>query len=288
MAEICRAFQKPCAILKSEWGMAVLPEELEKKLGEEGFAAVAVTHVDTSTGACAPVREYAKVLERRDILYIVDGVCATGGIEERMDEWGIDVVLTAAQKCFGVPPGLAILVLSERAIGKRKRLESVPAYYSDILRWLPVMKDPSRYFSTHCVNEIRAFYESTNIILEEGLEPRFRRHLKFAGAIRAGLASLGFTSFTREPFLAATLSVFLYPEGVEDQAFRRALYENGVVVAGGLGPTAGKLFRMGHMGNLSLAQVYFALETIEATLIKLGHGFEPGASLKSARSILEV
>ncbi len=175
-----------------------------------------------------------------------------------MDAWGLDVVLTAAQKCLGTPPGLAILVFSERAMDKRRALAAVPAYYSDILRWLPIMHDPSKYFSTPCVNEIRAFAEATRIIVEEGIEERFERHDLFAGAIRAGLAALGFSFFTDPRFEASTLSVVRYPDGVEDKAFRAGLSANGVVVAGGLGPTAGRVFRMGHMGNLTSAQVRFA------------------------------
>jgi aspartate aminotransferase-like enzyme len=250
------------------------------------FRVVAATHVDTATGTCAPIREYAEILKKRDILYIVDGVCATGGIEERMDDWGIDVILTAAQKCFGAPPGLAILILSERALEKRKTMPRIPAYYADLLRWLPIMKDPAKYFSTPCVNEIRAFYESTLIILEEGLERRFSRHALTGQAIRSALEALGFTFFTRKESLAATLSVVNYPPGVEDQRFRSLYYENSVVVAGGLAQTAGKVFRMGHMGNLSTSQIYFALDALEQTLKNIGFEFHQGAGRRAAREIL--
>ena len=244
------------------------------------------THVDTQTGVCAPVREYGEILKGAGALFIVDGVCATGGIEERMDDWGIDVVLTAAQKCFGAPPGLAILVLSDRAMDKRRRLTAIPAYYSDLMRWLPVMKEPTRYFSTPCVNEMRAFHESTVIVLEEGPERRFLRHARSARAIRAALRALGFGLFTREPYLADTLSVVNYPPGIEDQRFRSLLDENGVVVAGGLAGLAGKVFRLGHMGNLSNAQIAFALGALEKTLAALGANFEDGAGVGAARAII--
>jgi alanine-glyoxylate transaminase/serine-glyoxylate transaminase/serine-pyruvate transaminase len=287
MTQIARSFGLSCDLIESEWGEAVLPEELEKKISEKEYKAVVSTHVDTCTGACAPVKEYAEKLKGKDILFIVDGVCATGGIEERMDDWGVDVVLTAAQKCFGAPPGLSILVVSERAMEKRNKMEAVPAYYSDLLKWLPIMKDPSKYFSTPCVNEIRAFYESTKIVLEEGMEKRFLRHARTAKAIRTALAELGFSFFTKEPFLADTLSVVQYPEGVEDKSFRSQFFENGVVVAGGLAETAGKVFRMGHMGNLSVSQVLFAIEALETTLSSLGYGFERGSGVKAAQGILE-
>jgi aspartate aminotransferase-like enzyme len=286
MAEVGRTFGLDCELLESPWGQAVPPEELERRLAAGDFGVVAATHVDTATGTCAPIREYAEILKKREALYIVDGVCATGGIEERMDDWGIDVILTAAQKCFGAPPGLALLVLSERAMEKRKKMPRVPAYYSDLLRWLPIMKDPAKYFSTPCVNEVRAFCESTRIILEEGLERRFIRHSRTGQAIRSALEALGFTLFTRKEALAATLSVVNYPPGVEDKRFRSLYYENGVVVAGGLAQTAGKVFRMGHMGNLSTSQVYFALDALEQTLQTVGFEFPPGAGRRAAREIL--
>jgi alanine-glyoxylate transaminase/serine-glyoxylate transaminase/serine-pyruvate transaminase len=287
MAEICRSFGLDHELLESPWGKAVAPEELKKKLGTGNFRAVISTHVDTATGACAPVRDYADVLKNKEVLFILDGVCASGGIEERMDDWGIDVILTAAQKCFGVPPGLALLAVSERAMEKRRGMGQIPAYYSDLLRWLPIMKDPARYFSTPCVNEIRAFYESTLIILEEGLEKRFLRHKRSARAIRAALEALGFCFFTEKPFLADTLSVIIYPEGVEDKRFRGVYYENGVVVAGGLAHTAGRVFRMGHMGNLSSSQIYFALDVLERTLKTIGYELEAGAARGAAKPILE-
>lgn len=286
MAQVCRSFGLDCDLLESEWGSAVPPEALEKRLSGERCTVVAATHVDTATGVCAPIRDYARILEGRGALFILDGVCATGGVEERMDDWGIDVVLTAPQKCFGAPPGLALCVFSERAMDKRKSLKSVPAYYADILRWLPVMKDPTKYFSTHCVNEVRAFAESTRIVMEEGLEARFARHARTARAIRKGLAGLGFSFFTREDCLADTLSVVLYPAGLEDAAFRAAYFEQGVVVAGGLAQTAGRVFRMGHMGNVSAAQVLFALDALERTLKLLRFPFEEGAGVQAAEAVL--
>ncbi|MBE3129099.1 MAG: alanine--glyoxylate aminotransferase family protein [Acidobacteria bacterium] len=286
MADICRAFGLEHDVLECEWGRAVTPRELEARLKEKNYNVVVCTHVDTATGAGAPVEEYSQVLEKTGSLFVVDGVCATGGVPERMDAWGIDVVLTAAQKCLGTPPGLAILVLSEPAMEKRRSLASIPAYYSDLLRWLPVMHDPAKYFSTPCVNEVRAFAEATRIILEEGIEERFERHDLFAEAIRAGLAALGFTFFTDPRFTASTLSVVRYPDGVDDKAFRSSLYENGVVVAGGLAQTLGKVFRMGHMGNLTSAQVRFAIEAVEKTLEGLGCRFKPGLGSEAVNKVL--
>jgi len=286
MAQIIQSFGMGCDILESGEGKAVEPEALRTKLSQEKYAVVVSTHVDTATGVCAPVRDYAEMTKESGSIFIIDGVCATGGMEERMDEWGVDVVLTAAQKCFGVPPGLAVLAVSERAMEKRRSMESIPAYYSDLLNWLPIMKDPSKYFSTPCVNEIRAFNEGTKIILEEGLEMRFLRHARSARAIRAALLALGFSFMPDDRFLADTLSVVRYPDGIEDLAFRKTFFTHGVVVAGGLGNLAGKVFRMGHMGNLSISQVYFALDALEKTLASLGYAFESKSGLNAAQAIL--
>jgi aspartate aminotransferase-like enzyme len=287
MKDIAESFNLACDIVQSPWGGAVYPEELAERMALEDYSAVVSTHVDTATGACAPVKEYAEILVDFESLYIIDGVSATGGIEERMDDWDVDVILTAAQKCFGVPPGLSVLILSRKAMDIRQNMEAIPAYYADLMRWLPIMKDPSKYFSTPCVNEIRAFNEGTKIILEEGMKERFRRHQRIAEAIRAALTQLGFSFFTDEAFLADTLTVSYYPEGIEDLAFRTTYASNGVIVAGGLGEVAGKVFRMGHMGNLSVSQVQFAIAALESTLSTLGYSFKPNSGIQAAREILE-
>ncbi len=204
-----------------------------------------------------------------------------------MDEWTIDVVLTAAQKCLGTPPGLSILVLSERAMEKRRSLASVPAYYSDLLRWLPVMHDPTKYFSTPCVNEIRAFYEGTRLIMEEGLEARFARHDLFARAMRAGLAALGFGFFTDPKFLASTLSVVhatlrastTRPSG---RPFTKTASSS---------PEAWLKLRArssawATWGTSTADQVLFALDAVESTLKTLGRAIEPGAGARAAREVL--
>lgn len=282
MGQIGEAFGLDCDIIRSPWGSAVRPEELRIALGRKRYDVVAVTHVDTGTGAAAPIREYADVLKGRDLIWIVDGVCATGGIEERMDDWGIDVILTAAQKCFGAPPGLAVDVFSPRAIARRRSLSCVPAYYADILRWRPGMEDPRKYFSTHAVNEIRGFAAAARIVVEEGLPERFHRHERIARGIRAGLAELGFGLYTEPEFRASTLSVIVYPDGVDDAAFRAKFLEAGYAVAGGLGETAGRVFRMGHMGNLKEEQAVEAIRAMAGVLKALGRKADAAAAAQAA------
>jgi aspartate aminotransferase-like enzyme len=281
-AELAGAFGIDATVVRAEWGRAVTVAEVERQLAESSFAAVTITHVDTSTGTCAPVADYIELLQDRDEMVILDGVCATGGIDERFDKWDLDALITAPQKAIAAPPGLALCLFSERAMARRRRLDQVPAYYADLLRWLPIMEDPSRYYSTPCVNQIFALAEALKIVFEEGLSKRFSRHQRHARAFRAGLKAMGLELFTAPDCLAATLSVVHYPEGVDDAVFRRAMASRGAVVAGGLGPLAGKGFRVGHMGNITVGEVASTLQAIESSLASCGCQVEPGSALAAA------
>jgi alanine-glyoxylate transaminase/serine-glyoxylate transaminase/serine-pyruvate transaminase len=281
-AELAKAFGLRCEVLRSEWGRAVPVEEVARHIAGHTFAAVTITHVDTSTGTCAPVAAYCDLLRGREELVILDGVCATGGIDEPYDEWGIDVLLTAPQKAIGAPPGLALCLFSPRAMQRRRSRALVPAYYADVIRWLPIMEDPGRYFSTPCVNEIFALAEALRIVHEEGLPARFARHERIARAFRAGLQELGLAMFTAPDCRADTLSVALHLPAVDDAVFRRELAARGVVVAGGLGPIAGKAFRLGHMGNIGPGEVVTTLGAIEGTLRSLGVAADEGAAVAAA------
>jgi len=264
--QIAAAFDIECDWLRSEWGQAVSAEELAGRLERSNYAAVAFTHVDTSTGTAAPIADYAAVLAGREERLILDGVCATAGLDERFDDWGIDVLLTGAQKAFGAPPGVAILLVSQRAMKTRRGRDSIPAFNADWLRWLPIMEDPSKYFSTPPVNQIVALNEAMGIVLDEGLDERVERHRGLAVSLREGLADLGLALFTDPTCRADTLSVVLHREGTDDAEFRARMASEGVVVAGALGSIAGTAFRVGHMGNIGTTEIERTLEAIRIAL----------------------
>ena len=162
----------------------------------------------------------------------------------------IDVLLTGSQKAFGVAPGLALVFAGEKSLARRKSLgETIPEYYVDYEKWIPIMDDPSKYFATPAINLVWAMKEAIRIIMEEGLENRFDRHEKQAAAMRHALKSLGFKILAEEGHEAPTLSNVLYMDGVDDVTFRNMVQEEGIIVAGGLAAYAGKMFRIGHMGN---------------------------------------
>lgn len=267
-------------ILKCRWGDAVPLDEIEAKLKTKKYQVVTVTHVDTSTGVMADIREIGTLVKDfSDAVYIVDGVCASGAIEERIDEWGIDILVTGSQKAFGMPPGLTMVWAGPHALERRKALGTIEAYYADFYQWMPVMDDPSRYFATPAVNMFWALKESLRIINEEGLENRYERHKVFAGAIQKSLKSMGLTLLAGEDVRAYTLSTVLYPDMIEDGVFRKILEEEGVVVAGGLGEYKGRMFRLGHMGNIDKHHLVSVVSAIERTLIKCGSDVAPGTGV---------
>ncbi|MDD4708435.1 MAG: aminotransferase class V-fold PLP-dependent enzyme, partial [Firmicutes bacterium] len=264
-------------VISSEWGEIVPVERIKEKLGEKKYAAMTVTHVDTSTGVCAPVAAIGKMMKNfPDTIYIVDGVCATAAEPEYVDDMGIDILFTGTQKAFGVAPGLTMLWAGQKALDRRKELGDIPEYFIDFEKWLPIMNDPSKYYATPAVNMVWALKESVRIIKEEGLEERYARHRKDAAAMQAALETLGFTILAKESCRAVTLSNLVYPEGTDDAKFRSLLAEEGIMVAGGLGAYAGRMFRLGHMGNIDKHDLVSVIATIERALYRAGMPVELG------------
>lgn len=259
-------------VMQSEWGKVFSAEEIDKKLSEKDYAAVTVTHVDTATGAKADIESIGQMMKKHpNTIYIVDGVAASAGIDERMTDMNIDIILTGSQKAFGVAPGIAILCANQKSLARRKELgETIPEFYVDYEKWLPIMNDPSKYFGTPPINLVWAMKESLRIINEEGIENRYARHIKNAKAMRSALTAMGFKILAEEGHQAETLSNVLYMDGVDDVTFRNLVQEEGIIVAGGLAAYAGKMFRIGHMGNVDTHDLVSSVAAIERTLYRMG------------------
>ncbi|HHY78334.1 MAG TPA: alanine--glyoxylate aminotransferase family protein [Clostridiales bacterium] len=275
--DICTRKGLNVDVLSAEWGDIVPVEKIREKLKEKKYAAMTVTHVDTSTGVCAPVAEIGKMMkEFPDTIYIVDGVCATAGEPEYVDDMGIDILFTGSQKAFGVAPGLTMVWANHKALERRKSLGTIPESYMDFEKWIPIMHDPSKYYATPAVNLVWALKESVRIMKEEGLENRYERHRKYARAMQSALEALGFRLLAKEGYRAVTLSNLIYPEGIDDAKFRGLLAEEGIMVAGGLGPYAGKMFRLGHMGNIDKHDLVSVIATVERAAYRVGMNVELG------------
>ena len=274
------------------WGESVTLDAIRSKLSEKKFDVLVLAHVETSTGVKIPLRELCLMMRESfpDILIVVDGVASMGGVDFYMD-WGVDVMVTCSQKCFGTAPGLGILWASKRALEKRESIGQITETYIDFEKWVPVMRDTNKYWGTPPVNMIWALCEAVRIIKEEGLENRFKRHRRYASAIRKSLRAMGFVIGTSEEMAAPTVTVAMYPEGcgLDDAVFRNKVYDEGVHIAGCLGEFAGRGFRIGHMGNINEGVLAALIAAVERASIKCGYKIEPGVGLGALqRALLEL
>jgi len=283
--EISKAHGALPKVLEAPWGKSIKPDQVKNALKEGDYKAVTVTHVETSTGVTNPIKEIGEIVkEYSNAFYIVDAVCSLGGMEVRVDDWNIDVCASGSQKCIGVPPGLALLSVSDKVLKLlEKRKSPVKFWYGDFRNWLPVMRDPSRYFATPPVNMIYALSEALKVVLGEGLEERFRRHHILAEAFRAAMDALNLKLVADREYVADTVTAVYYPKNIEDNAFRSEMRRRGIVVASTLGPLKGKGFRVGHMGNVSQNDIMSTIAAIEATLRNMGYQFNYGAGLTAAQ-----
>ncbi|SDW53873.1 pyridoxal-phosphate-dependent aminotransferase family protein [Flavobacterium degerlachei] len=275
-------------LLEAPVGEVVSHDTIENELKTKQYKALTITHVDTSTGIIVDPKPIALLAKKYNTLSIVDGVCSVAGEALHQDEWGLDVVLTASQKAIGVPPGLALLMVSEKAMQVWKnRKTPIPNYYSDWTNWLPIMRayeerKPS-YFGTPAVNLIVALQTSLKIICTEGMEQRVKRHQSFATAFRAALVSINLTILPKTDTIAAnTLTAVYYPEGIDGAAMNTKMSVSNVIIAGGLLPDIkASYFRIGHMGSVSANDLLAVLGALERALSELGHSFEIGKSLQT-------
>ncbi len=292
-ADICQRYGAEVNVVRAKPGEAPSKESVAQALDTTQPKLMVVTQVDTSTGVATDVEELAAVAQEYGALSVVDGVCATAAAEFRQTAWGVDVCVTASQKAIGVPPGLALIMMSPRAMKAfEDRTAPVQNYYADFTNWLPIMqayeaRRPS-YFGTPPVNLILALGVSLRIILEEGMEARFRRHRLVARAFQAAMEALGLRQVPASPDLRApTISAVYYPEGV-DSGLLGKIRDEGVIVAGGLLPQiAGRYFRVGHMGAVSANDILATVGAVERALRRSGYEFAAGTGLEAAQRVLE-
>lgn len=291
-ADIFERYGAEVTTVRAKPGDVPSKEAIEQALETASPKLMTITQVDTSTGVATDVEELAALAQAHGVLSVVDGVCATAAAEFRQSAWGVDVCVTASQKAIGVPPGLALVMMGPKAMEAfHARSTDVQNYYADFANWLPIMqayeaRRPS-YFGTPPVNLILALEVSLKIILEEGMEARFRRHRLISRAFQAAMEALGLRQLPSSPALRApTISAVYYPEGV-DSSLLGKIRDEGVIVAGGLLPQiAGRYFRVGHMGVVSANDILATVGAIERGLQRSGYEFDLGAGLEAAQRVL--
>ncbi len=292
-ADLLKRYGANVDVLRAPVGDIVVMSEVEAQLQKKNYKLMTFTHVDTSTAVLNNAKSLGALGQKYDVLTILDGVCSVAGEEIRQEEWGIDVVLTASQKAIGVPPGLALLVASPKAMQVfENRNTPIGNYYCDLANWLPIMKayenrTPS-YFGTPAVNLILALECSLKIILKEGMENRFKRHQQIAKAFRSAIQALGLKIIpVNEAVSANTMTAPYFPEGVIGGSLIGGMSKAGIIVAGGLlAELKTSYFRVGHMGSVNRSDLLASIGALEFGLKKCKYKFESGAGLKAAQDVL--
>jgi alanine-glyoxylate transaminase / serine-glyoxylate transaminase / serine-pyruvate transaminase len=238
--------------VEADWGRALDPADLVAAV-EAGADAVCVVHGETSTGVCQPLDGLGDACRAADALLLVDCVTSLTGQPVEIDKWGIDAAFSGSQKCLNAPPGLAPFTAGERALDKLRARKSPPrSWFFDLSLVLGYWEgDGGRvYHHTAPINMIYALAEALRIVAEEGLEARWERHRRAHEALRDALAELGLAPVARKGEELWPLLAVKVPEGVDDAAVRGALLtDHGIEIAGALGPFAGKVWRVGVMGE---------------------------------------
>lgn len=269
------------------WGETVEPAQLEEALKREGkVKVVALVHAETSTGAHQPMEGIGELVHAHGALLVLDTVTSLGGVPVEVDAWGVDACYSGTQKCLSCPPGLAPLTLSQRALDAVKaRKTKVQSWYLDAGMVADYWAEGKRvYHHTAPISMVYALREALRLVLEEGLEARFARHRRHSAALMAGLAALGCRPQAQEGRRLTSLNCIQVPQGVDEAAVRKVLLnEHDIEIGGGLGPLAGKVWRIGLMGDSSRQEnVLAVLAALEQALAKQGKGPKPGASLSAA------
>jgi alanine-glyoxylate transaminase / serine-glyoxylate transaminase / serine-pyruvate transaminase len=271
MTDVATRLRADVDVLEFPWGTPVVPDAVRRQLAKKSYRMVAVVHAETSTGVCSPVAEIGSIVRQTDALYLVDTVTSLGGMPVAMDDWGCDAMYSGTQKCLSCPPGLAPVSFSERAVAKlTSRASKVPNWYLDLNMIIKYWEGATRvYHHTAPVNMIYGLWQALQCIVAEGLENVFSRHRLAHRELVAGLTKLGLNMLVDPDFRLPMLNAVKVPAGPEEAPVRkRLLVDHDIEIGAGLGPLAGKIWRIGLMGHTAcppnVERLLVALRTVLA------------------------
>ena len=268
-----------------EWGQAADPEVVAQALrAKVGYRAVLLTHNETSTGVMNPIGDLAAAIREAspDSLILVDSVSGLGAVPFEMDAWGVDVVVTGSQKAWMAAPGLAMIAASERGWAATETA-TMPRFYLD----LRSHRESAAAGQTPFTPAIAVVYqvdEGLRLMAAEGRDGIFARHEACAAASRAGLRALGFELLADDPVASKTVTAAKLPDGHEWKPFNAAIKSHGVVLAGGQGKLTGKIFRLGHLGSVTVDEILGAIAVLERVSVEQGRRIEPGKAVAATQA----
>lgn len=273
------------------YNQAVDPEDVRRALRQHpDVKMVSVVHSETSSGTLNPIADIARVAREFDVITVVDTVSGLAGEHFLPDEWGVDIAVSGPQKCIGGPPGLSLLSVSPRAWEAMERRDPpLRGSYLAILDWKDRWIEQRRFPYTPSITDIYALESALSQLLEVGLDRHVERHRLVARACRAAVRALGLTLWPASEAIAASCTTAIrFPEGITDDALRgRMRHTYGVMISGGYGELAGKLFRLSHMGwTANPLHLVAQLGALERSLADLGWTVSLGTGVGAALEAL--
>ncbi|MHA1239921.1 MAG: pyridoxal-phosphate-dependent aminotransferase family protein [Promethearchaeota archaeon] len=253
MQEVATRLGAKVDTLEFEWGTPIQPGLVREKLIGSSYKVVAAVHAETSTGVRNPIEKIADFFKDSESFFLVDAVTSLGGMEVKVDEWNIDALYSGSQKCLSCPPGLAPSSFSDRAFDSiMNRKTKVPNWYLDMSLigqyWQQERKRV--YHHTAPINMLYALYQALVMFFEEGPENVFKRHMECYEMLKSELNNMGLKMFVQEPYQLPMLNAVAIPEGVDEAKVRKILRSDyKIEIGAGLGPLAGKIWRIGLMGH---------------------------------------
>jgi serine---pyruvate transaminase len=287
-AELCEAYGVTPVCVDVEWGHAVNPSAVRAAFAANPKAKLLFVQAsETSTGVYHPIRELAELVrESPERMIVVDGISGVGVHDLPMDKWGIDVMVSGSQKSWLLPPGLAFVALSPRA---QKALEGTKQsrYYLDLRQELKAQRDNSTAW-TPAVSLVAGLCESLRMILGEGLDKVLAKHALLARMVRHSMQAIGLELYAPDaPSFACT--AVKVPAGVDGKKLVKHLQDRySITVADGQGKASGKIFRIGHMGDVDALDTISVIAAVEMTLADLGHSVPVGKGVQEAMEILRT
>jgi len=278
--------------VEAEWGRIIEPEAIENALkAQKKVKLLALVHAETSTGVLQPLTEASRLAKQYEALFLIDAVTSLGGHELAVDDWGIDIVYSCSQKCIGAPPGLSPFTASQAALAAMQaRTCKIPSWYLDLSLLSTYWSGSSRvYHHTVPISFFYALHEALAMVVEEGLETRWQRHLRHGSALQAGLEAMGLTLHAQEDYRLSVLTTVRIPSGVDDLRVRQGLLSDfGIEIGGGLGPLKGQVWRIGLMGHSSSNEnVLLLLSALEQLLLAQSYPVQAGVGVTAATEALK-
>ncbi|WP_257297624.1 alanine--glyoxylate aminotransferase family protein [Haloarchaeobius sp. FL176] len=281
MAEMARRAGGDVVHVDAPWGEPLSPADVADAFAEHQPDVFGFVHAETSTGVRQPdVSELTSIAHGHDALVVADSVTSIGGVELRVDEWGIDVAYAGPQKCLSCPPGASPLTLNDDAMDKvLSREEPARSWYLDLSLLEGYWGEERAYHHTAPITNVYALREALRLVAEEGIERRWQRHERMAGALKAGVEAMGLEMNAPDEYWLPSLNAVRVPAGVEDgQVISRLLDEYDLEIAGGLGDLSGEIFRIGCMGHSARPKnVTYLVNALGSVLEEEGADVDPAA-----------